>query len=127
MKEVFDFQDKYNSLQNQTCALVAIAKNYIFHNWEKVQDWSDLNILLYNRNITYNKNKSKSEWFSKKSYKMLERIGSGVNPIKTLEIIYDEIDSDMSVTINGKEFWWIPDNNVIDIADYIETYLKITK
>jgi hypothetical protein len=33
-------------------------------------------------------------------------------------------DGDFSVTINGNEHWWIQDEAVIIIADYIEKQLK---
>lgn len=118
------FINTYREITNQHNDLIHKAKLYVVANWEKVQDWSDLSILLFNRNTTNNKNKSNQEWFCKKASKTVTRLGCGVNPIKTLEIIYDESDSDTSVTVNGKEFWWVPGSNVIDIADYIEKYLN---
>ena len=47
------------------------------------------------------------------------------NPIKTIDmIVLDPTDGDFSITVNGKEHWWIQDEAVIIIADYIENQLK---
>jgi hypothetical protein len=43
------------------------------------------------------------------------------NPIVELnDVVLDPTDGDFSVTINGKEHWWIEDSAIIKIADYIE-------
>ena len=39
-------------------------------------------------------------------------------------MVLDPTDGDFSITINGKEHWWIQDEAVIIIADYIEKKLK---
>jgi D-tyrosyl-tRNA(Tyr) deacylase len=39
-------------------------------------------------------------------------------------VVLDPTDGDFSVTINGNEHWWIQDEAVIIIADYIEKQLK---
>jgi hypothetical protein len=47
------------------------------------------------------------------------------NPIVSFdEVVLDPTDGDFSVTINGKGHWWISDDSVIAIADYIEKQLK---
>jgi hypothetical protein len=47
------------------------------------------------------------------------------NPIKTIdEVVLDPTDGDFSITVNGKEHWWIQDEAVIIIADYIEKQLN---
>ena len=48
------------------------------------------------------------------------------NPIVTIdEVVLDPTDGDFSITVNGgKEHWWIGDEEVILIADYIEEKLK---
>ena len=47
------------------------------------------------------------------------------NPIKTIDdVVLDPTDGDFSITVNGKEHWWIQDEAVIIIADYIENQLK---
>jgi hypothetical protein len=50
------------------------------------------------------------------------------NPIKTIDsVVLDPTDGDFSITVNGKEHWWIQDEAIIIIADYIENQLKKTK
>ena len=39
-------------------------------------------------------------------------------------MVLDPSDGDFSLTINGKEHWWIQDEAVIIIANYIENQLK---
>ncbi len=47
------------------------------------------------------------------------------NPIKTIDaVVLDPTDGDFSITVNGKEHWWIQDEAVIIIADYIENQLN---
>lgn len=48
------------------------------------------------------------------------------NPIVSVnEVVLDPTDGDFSITINGtNEHWWIGDEEVIIIADYIEQQLK---
>ena len=47
------------------------------------------------------------------------------NPVVIInEVVLDPTDGDFSVTINGNEHWWIQDEAVIIIADYIEKQLK---
>ncbi len=48
------------------------------------------------------------------------------NPIlEFIEVVLDPTDGDFSVTINGdKHHWWISDEEVIMIADYIKEHLK---
>ena len=47
------------------------------------------------------------------------------NPIKTIDdVVLDPTDGDFSITVNGKEHWWIQDEAIIIIADYIENQLK---
>ena len=47
------------------------------------------------------------------------------NPVLTINnVVLDPTDGDFSITINGKEHWWIQDEAVIIIADYIEKRLK---
>jgi hypothetical protein len=43
------------------------------------------------------------------------------NPIHVIDkVVLDPSDGDFSITVNGKEHWWIQDEAVIIIADYIE-------
>lgn len=47
------------------------------------------------------------------------------NPIRVIDkVILDPSDGDFSLSVNGKEHWWIQDEAVIIIADYIEKQLN---
>jgi hypothetical protein len=47
------------------------------------------------------------------------------NPIIEFNnVVLDPTDGDFSVTINGKEHWWIEDDAVMIIANYIEKQLS---
>ena len=61
--------------------------------------------------------------------RMEERDSKKHNPIVSVnEVVLDPTDGDFSITINGtNEHWWIGDEEVIIIADYIEQQLKKEK
>lgn len=65
-------------------------------------------------------------YFRKYFKKMLEEDAARHNPIlEFTEVVLDPTDGDFSVTINGdKQHWWIHDEEIIIIADYIEQQLK---
>lgn len=47
------------------------------------------------------------------------------NPVLSINsVVLDPTDGDFSITINGNEHWWIQDEAVIIIADYIENQIK---
>jgi len=47
------------------------------------------------------------------------------NPIRVIDkVILDPTDGDFSLSVNGKEHWWIQDEAIIIIADYIEKQLE---
>jgi hypothetical protein len=46
------------------------------------------------------------------------------NPIRVFnEVVLDPMDGDFSVTINDTGHWWIDDDAIVTIADYIEKQL----
>ena len=67
-----------------------------------------------------------SSIFRKHFEEMLEEAAAKHNPIlKVTEVVLDPTDGDFSITINGdKQHWWIYDEEIIIIADYIEKQLK---
>jgi hypothetical protein len=67
-----------------------------------------------------------SSYFRKMFEKMLKEDAVKHNPIlEFTEVVLDPTDGDFSITINGdKHHWWISDEEVIIIADYIEEHLK---
>lgn len=58
--------------------------------------------------------------------RMEERDRKKHNPIVSVnKVVLDPTDGDFSITINGtNEHWWIGDEEIIIIADYIEQQLK---
>lgn len=62
-------------------------------------------------------NKWRQEW--------LEEDKKRHNPIRVIDkVVLDPTDGDFSISVNGKEHWWIQDEAIIIIADYIEKQLK---
>jgi hypothetical protein len=123
---------------------------YILENYEKVKDWSELDIKLnhglngtqvefYNhykkpippkeptekmknfmKLVSKEKTKSSEIWD-----KWKEEMKAKHNPIVSFDkAVLDTSDGDFSVVINGQDFYWIGDWSIIQIADYIEEQLK---
>ena len=126
-----------------------IAKCYILNNWKKVTDWSGLDVDVthgptgevteyynYDKVLEWRRKREeeadaklpklhKSKTLSKLWEEMEERQKAKHNPITEFnDVVLDPTDGDFSVTINGKEHWWIGDSSVITIADYIEKQLN---
>lgn len=129
-----DFFNEYNDCLDRMSRIAGCAKIYILRNWDKVKNWSDLNIeILDNTNqvtIYYN---YKPKDFHKETTKsgklwrkmMLDFYKERHNPIKSFtEPVMDHADGDFSITINGINHLWISDENVIEIANYIEKQLN---
>ena len=133
------FKDEYEKHIAAMGHIANIAKSYIHKNWKLVKDWSDLEVVVAHGPT------GESTYY----YAYKERIirkdyigyGGGIasdlflkfdrakkrnqNPVKTMDsVVLDPTDGDFSVTINGNEHWWIQDEAVIIIADYIEKQLK---
>jgi len=130
-----------------------IAKSYILNNWKKVSDWSGLDVKIthgptgevteyYNHDKAlqreeerkkYNEERAKVKGktfrenpkFKKFFEESLKEDAAKHNPIlEVTEVVLDPTDGDFSITINGdKEHWWIYDEEIIIIADYIEKQL----
>lgn len=117
--------------------IASIAKSYILKNYKKVTDWSGLNV-----KIIHGPTGKKTEYYNyvphipgdKRASKTWDDIMINIdernkkkhNPIHEFtDVILDPTDGDFSVVINGsEEHWWIQDEAVIVIADYIEKQLK---
>jgi len=117
-----------------------MAKSYILNNWEKVTDWSGLDLSITHgpsgaTTEYYNYVERKQEDDFEKKHKGSKTLASLLakvdeynrkrhNPIVELNsVVLDPTDGDFSVTINGKEHWWIEDDAVIKIADFIEKHI----
>lgn len=113
-----------------------IAKSYILNNWKKVSNWKDLEVTIvhgptgkateyynYAPHVPGQKGSSKT-WDS--LMKELDKNNKKRhNPILEVNsVVLDPSDGDFSITVNGdQEHWWIQDEAVIIIADYIEKQL----
>jgi hypothetical protein len=144
-----NFSDEYHKHMVAMSHIAECAKIFIFNNWEKVKDWSDLDVKITKADGTvihyYKYTEPKPKKVSKPS--PLEKLGAVVKPpskkhenwIKKLQeefkanqnpvtsvsdVVLDSMDGDFSLTINGNEHWWLVDNEVIVIANYIENQLK---
>lgn len=130
----------YQEYRNHIAAMEIVAgcaKAYILKNWEKVEDWSGLDVVVedntgdpteyYNyENSRLHKKKVLNPGVLDKVFSRLdERNKAKHNPIVSLtDVVLDPTDGDFSLTINGKDHLWISDDTVIIIADYIEKKLK---
>ncbi len=105
------------------------AKIYILENWVKIDDWSNLNVVIEDNsgepteyyNYVEKENKSQHKFM----VRFNERNKLKHNPIQTLsDVVLDPTDGDFSLIINGKNHLWISNDSVVIIAEYIETNLK---
>jgi len=147
-----DFMDAYRKHMVAMSHVANIAKVYILKNWQGVTDWGDLEVKIthgptgevthyYNHDREMQRRVERNE--RSKAYakergikrsstiddlldRMDERKKSLHNPIITVDkVVLDPTDGDFSITVNGgEEHWWIGDEEVIIIADYIEEQLK---
>lgn len=108
-----------------------MAKSFIFNNWKRVEDWSDLDVIIragntgiethyykYDKRDQINtRSKRVSEFFEE----IRKEREANQRPVEVFnDVVLDPTDGDFSVTINGTEHWWINDDAIITIADYIE-------
>ena len=130
-----NFLEEYRKHMVAMDHVANIAKSYIFNNWKKVEDWSDLDVIIragntgvethyykYTESGKWNiRNEKVADFFEK----MEKEQKDNQNPIKVFnEVVLDPTDGDFSVTINDTEHWWINDDAIITIADYIEKQLS---
>jgi hypothetical protein len=131
-----DYLEEYRKHMVAMEHIANMAKSYILNNWQKIEDWSDLELV-----ITHGPTGEETEYFkyvprdpsrkfhSKTWEEMENRIDEADrerhNPIEVInEVVLDPSDGDFSITINEKPHWWIADEEVIVIANYIEEKLK---
>lgn len=128
-----EFRKKYEHNLGVNQIIAESAKIYILTNYQKVSDWSDLDIEL-SKNI----NGDKVHYYSYKAPADVSRRGrqsaldrirqqreKDQNPAQTVtDVVLDPTDGDFSLTINGTEHWWLYDDEVIIIADFIEKHLR---
>jgi hypothetical protein len=123
------FLEKYQEHIGGMQVVAMSAKTFIEKNWKQVADWSDLNV------VVESSNQEPVEFFK---YEKRERIGKSSrvweemqerrdkrdqerhNPITEVKDVVLDVDWDFSMTINGKEYWWLSDDTVVIIASFIE-------
>lgn len=149
-----NFMEEYRKHLAALPHIASIAKSYILKNWEKVTNWENLDVVIVHGPTGewteyYNNEKelppveeeepseAKKKFLEKQKPKRSSVLDDFLkqmeednklkhNPIKTIDkVVLDPTDGDFSITVNGKEHWWIQDEAVIIIADYIENQLKI--
>jgi hypothetical protein len=144
------FYENYSRINSEFSALVAGAKIYILDNYKKVNDYSDLSMILVSgasgERVHLGKKRADREKkpepeptermkkflalvkpapVSDRMQKMLDDLDSKMITVSTFdEAVYDWTDGDFSVTLNEKSYLWITSESVIEIAHYIETKLK---
>lgn len=114
-----------------------VAKTYILKNWQRVTDWSRLDV-----KITHGPTGHVTEYYNYTPYipsdnrasktwdKIMTRIDEDNrlrhNPILEFNsVVLDPTDGDFSITVNGnQEHWWIGNEEIIVIADYIEKQIS---
>jgi hypothetical protein len=133
-----DFKKEYESHIAAMEHISNIAKSYILNNWERVKDWSDLEVA-----VIHGPTGKSTYYYSYKEKIRKKEYGSGMisdfliksdrkrkrnqNPVHSISnVVLDPTDGDFSLTINGNNHWWIQDEAVIIIADYIEKQIKNT-
>lgn len=131
-----DFKKEYENHIAAMGHISNIAKSYILNNWERVKDWSDLEVV-----VNHGPTGDATYYYSYKEKIRKKEYGSGIisdmliksdrkrkrnqNPVLSINsVVLDPTDGDFSITINGNEHWWIQDEAVIIIADYIENQIK---
>lgn len=144
-----DFSENLSLLLSKTAVLIQSAKIYVLDNYKKVEDYSDLSLVLTaginGETFHFGKKRAdrkkiereKSEVAKKleaiakpakrnpRIEKFLRELDEKTTEIKTIdEVWYDWTDGDFSISINGSQYLWIDDRSIIKIADYINKKIK---
>ena len=142
-----EFFDTYRKHMVGMGLVADCAKIYILKNYQEVKSWEDLDVKITHGptgKVTdyYNHKKRVERIEERRSSKGARVHKSGIlddmikridkrnkkrhNPISSLtDVVLDPTDGDFSLTVNGNQHWWISDEEIIVIADYIEKQLKI--
>lgn len=143
-----DYMSEYRKHMAAMSHVAQFAKVFILKNWESVKDWSDLDIKIvggargrdaepihYYKYVERPKRENKfsklasppkedSAW-SRITRRLDEERKAGENPVVSVsDVVLDPTDGDFSITINGTEYWWLLDEEVIVLADYVEKQLN---
>lgn len=149
-----DYRNEYEKHREAMHHIAEFAKMYILENYQKVKDWSELDLKIqhsldatvvefynhYKKPVPPKEPSERMKRFTKlvspekpKRSKHIQEIIDKIeaerkskhNPIVSFdEAVLDTSDGDFSVKINGQDFYWIDNEPIIEIADYIEQQLK---
>lgn len=136
MKKTTTFLQQFNKLHAQEGKLLNEAKHYIVENYEKITDWSELSLEIKNGNNIDNSNKLAEFTYTPfKNSTYLKKLSKHYNSfyvdydvsddsVKTItDVVLDETDGDLSITVNGLEWWWIDKQTVMLLTIYIQRAL----
>jgi len=122
------FSDNYFKLSGEMGRVVEAAKIYILDNFRKVDDYSDLSMMLRCANHKGTIYIGKKENKKRSKSNIIDKMLSELNEI-TIEVssfddaVYDWSDGDFSIVLNGVGYNWIDPLSIINIADHIESKL----
>lgn len=130
-----NFQSEFRKHVAALSHISSCAKIYILKNYKSVNDWTDLDVTIldnsgkrteYFKFVPSDRSRwGKSDSVQKMLQEMEERRRLRNNPVNTLtDVVLDPSDGDFSLKINGKDHLWIDDTSVIEIANYIENFIK---
>jgi hypothetical protein len=128
-----NYAEKYMELQYGMTIVAQCAKKFVLENYMKVDDWSDINLTVLDNSgekTKYYKYKEMAKQprpsvINKLIDEINEKKKAGHNPVNTItEVVLDEFDGDFSIKVNGRDHFWIDDQTIIQLADYIENKLK---
>ena len=128
-----EFRKNFIQFSAEVRRTIEAAKIYILDNYQKVEDYSDLSLMLRCANHEGTKYFGKKENRTKKKEKgkntilsdlLAEMEREKIEISKFDSAVYDWSDGDFSVVFNGIPYNWIDGESIIDIASYIESKLK---
>jgi hypothetical protein len=110
--------EKYYDLKGDTNRIIWEMKFYIFNHYRTI-DFSNFSGQIVSG---YNNNEC---IFSPEPIKLFDAYLANYDKVESVSnVVLDECDGDFTVTINGIEYWWILDDSVVELYDYIFKFKK---
>ena len=122
-----NLSNKIYELTKQKRHIINVAKVYILDNYSKVTDYSNLFLKFIENGVAirYGKKDKLFDFPKNKIENIFNVLVKDVIEIESItNVILDHEDFDLSLDINGKPYWWLDDDYVLEIAYYIENNLK---
>lgn len=129
-----EFEINYIELTSELYKLIESAKIYILDNYKRIEDYSELNLMLrcanHERTCYFGKKSNRKRLKSGKNKgrafdRIIKELDDHTIEIKTFDqAVYDWTDGDFSVVFNNISYNWIDNNSIIDIASHIEKNIK---